>query len=205
MIASLFFIFFRLLQLVTLIPTMGMLAYFVNQFNKADRLTPAYVLVLFIVSTLATVWCLLTLLRRKSTRRSAHFVCFVDVLFIGAFIAGVYYLRGIANANCSHFSSNGAFYVSLGPDGFSGNSPFSFNINKECAMLKAAFAFGIMNCIFFACSAFFLLFMYRQEKEVVVKETTYRRSSHGSRRGHSRSGSSGHRHRSHSNRRQYYV
>ena len=47
-------------------------------------------------------------------------------------------------------------------------------------MLKAAFAFGIMNCIFFAITAFFLLFMYRAEKEVVVKET-YRRSSHGSR------------------------
>ena len=47
-------------------------------------------------------------------------------------------------------------------------------------MLKAAFAFGIMNCIFFAITAFFLMFMHRQEKEVVVKET-YRRNSHGSR------------------------
>ena len=47
-------------------------------------------------------------------------------------------------------------------------------------MLKASFAFGIMNCILFAVTAFFLMFMHRQEKEVVVKET-YRRSSHGSR------------------------
>lgn len=90
-------------------------------------------------------------------------------------------------------------------------------------MLKAAFAFGIMNCIFFACSAFFLMFMYRQEKEVVVKET-YRRSSHGSRyiphagsffvetntddihrRGHSRSGSGHHHRSSRDSRRNYYV
>ncbi len=135
---------------------------------------------MFIVSTLAAAWCLLTLLRRKSTRRSAYFVCFVDICFIGALIAGVYYLRGVANANCSNFSSNGSFYLSLGPNGFNGNSPFSYNIDKECAMLKAAFAFGIINCILFPITAFLLLFMHRQEKDVVVKET-YRRSSHGSR------------------------
>lgn len=47
-------------------------------------------------------------------------------------------------------------------------------------MLKASFAFGIMNIILFAITAFFLIFMKRQEKEVVVKET-YRRRSHDSR------------------------
>ncbi|CAF9906039.1 MAG: hypothetical protein HETSPECPRED_006033 [Heterodermia speciosa] len=159
---------------------MGMLAYFVNIFTKANQLTPSYVLVLFIVSTLAVAWCILTLLRRKSTRRSAHFVCFVDVCFIGALIAGVYYLRSIANANCSHFSDDGDFSVTLGSNGVSGNNGFDFNINKECAMLKASFAFGIMNTILFAITAFWLLFMKREDKEVVVKET-YRRRSHESR------------------------
>ena len=49
-------------------------------------------------------------------------------------------------------------------------------------MLKASFAFGIMNCIFFAITAFLLLFMHRRnEKEVVVKETYSRRRSHDSR------------------------
>lgn len=182
---------------------MGMLAYFVNIFNKANQLTPSYVLyvfvypgyeisllsassnttnrVLFIVSTLAVAWCILTLFRRKSTRRSAHFVCFVDVCFIGALIAGVYYLRNIANSNCSHFSDDGTFYVTLGSNGVSGNNGFDININKQCAMLKASFAFGIMNTILFAITAFWLIFMKRQEKEVVVKETSYRRRSHDSR------------------------
>ena len=180
---------------------MGMLAYFVNIFTKANQLTPSYVLyvfiwlrnlslrsassntinrVLFIVSTLAVAWCVLTLFRRKSTHRSAHFVCFVDVCFIGALIAGVYYLRNIANANCSHFSDDGDFSVTLGSNGVSGNNGFDFNINKQCAMLKASFAFGIMNTILFAITAFWLIFMKRQEKEVVVKET-YRRRSHDSR------------------------
>lgn len=174
-----------------------------NAYNTQNQLTPSYVLVLFIVSVLACVWAIVTLFRRKSTRESAVFVSFVDLCFVGAFIAGVYELRGIAKADCTNFSDNGTFYVSLGPNGFDGSSPFSANINKTCAMLKASFAFGIMNCIFFAITSFMLLFMRRDEREVVVKET-YRRRSHDSRRGHSRS-ASGHHRRSHSSRRNYYV
>lgn len=137
--------------------------------------------VLFITTVLAAVWAIATLFRRKSTRRSAMFVAFIDLCFVGAFIAGVYELRDIAQASCSNFSSSGDFYVSLGPSGFSGNSPFSLNINKTCAMLKASFAFGIMNTIFFFFTSFLLLFMRdREEKEVVTKET-YRRRSHDSR------------------------
>ena len=157
-------------------------AYFVNGYNKAHLLTPSYVLVLFIVSVLATAWALLTWVRRKSTRDSAIFAAFIDLCFVGAFIAGVYELRGIAKANCANFSGDGAFYVSLGPNGFDGSSPFSVDINKTCAMLKASFAFGIMNCIFFAITAFILLFLHRtRDREVVVKESYHRRRSHDSR------------------------
>lgn len=135
---------------------------------------------LFIVTTLAVAWTLLTVIRRKSTRRSAHFVAFVDICFIGALIAGVYYLREIGNANCASFTSDGGVFVTLGSNGVSGNNGFNLNLNKECAMLKAAFAFGIINIILFAITAFWLMFMQRKEKEVVVKET-YRRRSHDSR------------------------
>lgn len=100
---------------------------------------------------------------------------------MGALIAGVYELRDIAKADCTHFSNSGDFYVTLTSNGVSGNNPFSFYVNKTCAMLKACFAFGIMNIIFFASTSFLLLFMKRsEEKEVVVKET-YRRRSHDSR------------------------
>ena len=44
MIAGIFFTLTRLLQLLTLIPAMGMLAYFVDRFNRANSLTPSYVL-----------------------------------------------------------------------------------------------------------------------------------------------------------------
>lgn len=204
MIAGLFFTFWRILEIVTLIPTLGMLSYFVHQFQKANLLTPNYILVLFITSVLGAVWAIATLFRRKSTRRSAFFVSFIDLCFAGALIAGVYELRNIAKADCANFSNSQDFYVTLTSSGVSGNNPFSFTVNKTCAMLKASFAFGIMNIIFFVFTAFLLLFMRRaEEKEVVVKET-YRRRSHDSRRGHSRSGS-GHHRSSRDSRRQYYV
>lgn len=137
--------------------------------------------VLFITSVLGAVWAIATLFRRKSTRRSAFFVSFIDLCFAGALIAGVYELRHIANADCANFSRSQDFYITLTSTGVSGSSPFAFTVNKTCAMLKASFAFGIMNIIFFVSTAFLLLFMRRgEEKEVVVKET-YRRRSHDSR------------------------
>lgn len=130
---------------------------------------------------LGVVWTIATLFRMKSTKRSAFFVSFIDLCFAGALIAGVYELRGITKTKCADFQHTGGFYITLNNDGFSGQSPFSFQFNRTCAMLKTAFAFGIMNIIFFVTTAFLLLFMHRKEdKEVVVKET-YRRRSHDSR------------------------
>jgi len=204
MLAYLLFLFVRFWQFVTLIPVIGMLAYFVHGFVSNMELTPNYILVLFITSVLATAWAVVTAVRRRSTRESARFVAFIDLCFVGAFIASVVVLRGIANQNCSNFTG-GSFYLSLGPFGYIGkqsNSPLALHVNKTCAMLKASFAFGIMNCLFFFTSFIILLFMHSHERDVVVKETVVRRGSHHSRRGHSRSGSG--RRRS-TSRRQYYV
>ncbi|GAB1217783.1 hypothetical protein ATERTT37_007024 [Aspergillus terreus] len=178
-----------------------MLAYFVDGYLKANIITPVYILVLFIVSTIAVFWCFDTLIRHSTTKRSAGFVAFVDLLFFGAFIAGVYQLRFIANADCAHWNG-GSVYVSLGPFGAYGSrtdNPLSLDINKTCAMLKTCFALGIMEVVFFFWTAFWALFMYRRSPEVVVKETVVRRRSHSSRRGH------GHRRHSSSSRRPHYV
>ncbi|KAJ5225335.1 hypothetical protein N7468_006560 [Penicillium chermesinum] len=196
MIGSLFFIFNRMVEIVFLIPIIGMmvspthdlrssLAYFVNGYLDANILTPPYILVLFIVSVIAVFWALDTLIRFSSTKRSPLFVAFVDLCFMGAFIAGVYELRFIANANCSHWDG-GSVWVSLGPFGAYGariDNDLHLSINKTCSMLKANFAIGIMEIIFFSWTAFWALFLHsRGEREVVVKETV-RRRSHSSRRG----------------------
>ncbi|MCJ1408588.1 hypothetical protein MMC19_002663 [Ptychographa xylographoides] len=211
MLAHILFTFWRIFELITLIPIVGMLAYFVNGYVNTNALTPNYILVLFIVSVLAAAWALVTLVRRKSTRDSAIFVAFIDLCFVGAFIGAVYTLRGIASANCVNIDGG---ISSSGGVTSSGNTvyinplsinytPFSIDGNKTCTMLKASFAFGIMNCIFFAITSFLALLMHRHERGVVVEKETYRRSSHGSRRGHSRSGSR--RRTSRDSRRQYYV
>lgn len=211
-VASATFMFFRLLEIVTLIPTLGMLAYFVNGYVNANALTPDYILVLFIISVLGAVWALVTLLRRHSTKRSAAFVGFIDLCFVGAFIGAVYTLRGIANENCANASggvtssggvsaSGGTVYVNPLSINY---TPFSIDFNKTCTLLKASFAFGIMNCIFFFMTALMAFFMHRHERDIVVEKTTVRRRSHESRRGHSRSGSQ--RRSSRDSRRQnYYV
>lgn len=85
---------------------------------------------------------------------------------------------------------------------FNGNG-IDVDTDKTCAMLKACFAFGIMNCIFFFFTAVLAWF----HGERVGKDTKYYRETHYSRRGHRRH-SSGSRHgsrrrSSHSHRRVY--
>jgi hypothetical protein len=152
MLPGLFFTFWRLCEIVTLIPLVGMLSWFVHGFTHNNILTPNFVLVLFIVSVLALVWAVGTLIGYHSAKHSGSFVAFIDLCFVGAFIAGVYELRGITDANCSSFQSPGYIYLNLGPFGSYGasvNNGYALHLNKNCSMLKASFAFGIMNTIFF--------------------------------------------------------
>ncbi|KAL3473542.1 hypothetical protein BJX99DRAFT_195495 [Aspergillus californicus] len=211
MIGSIFFIFNRLTEITFLIPIIGMMAYFVDGYLKANMITPPYILVIFIVSTIAVFWCIDTLIRHSTTKRSAAFVSFVDLLFFGAFIASVYQLRFIASADCGDWDG-GSVYFSLGPFGAYGRqsgNDLADDLNKTCKMLKACFAIGIMEVLFFFWTAVIAIFMYRGsakdgDRGVVVKETTTvrRRShSHGSRRGHG----SGSRRHSSSSRRPHYV
>ena len=153
MLPGLFFAWWRFCEIVTLIPIVGMLAWFVHGFTKNNELTPTFILVLFIVSTLALAWAIGTLILYSRARHSGRFVAFVDLLFVGAFIAGVYELRGITKSDCGHFgSTNDSIFLDLGPFGYVGgqvHNPLSYHLNKTCAMLKASFALGIMNTIFF--------------------------------------------------------
>ena len=138
-ISGAFFLLTRLLQLTTLIPIVGMLSWFVHIYVKANALTPNEILVLFIVSVLASAWALATLLLYFSARHSANIVALFDLSFVGALIAGVYLLRGPGTANCSNIE----FYAVDGTGGV------AYSGNKVCSMLKASFALGIINIILF--------------------------------------------------------
>ena len=150
-ISSVLLILFRVLEVLVTIPILGMLAYFVHGYVVSNQLTPTYILVLFITSVLAGAWALFTLFHYLRSRDSALFVALIDLAFVGALIAGVYELRGIAGANCTNFTAGG-FYFDLGPFGYYGRqsgSSWSLNTNKTCAMLKASFALGIIDIFLF--------------------------------------------------------
>lgn len=201
MLFGVFFAFWRFMQIITLIPTVGLLSYFVNIYNNANMLTPTSILVLFIVSVLAVVWAIATLFTYHRSKSNSVFVAFIDLCFVGAFIAGVYYLRFIGNDNCSSLTT-GSYSASFGFLGVTYTGP-GVSIDKTCAMLKAAWVFGIMNCIFFFFTSMLAAFVgngHRSKKETYVRETHY---SHG---GRSRRSGSHRSHRSsHSGRRRAYV
>ncbi|KAF1913659.1 hypothetical protein BDU57DRAFT_520612 [Ampelomyces quisqualis] len=182
-LSGLSFWFWRIFQIVTLIPTLGMLAWFVDFYNTRGLLTPRSILVLFIVSVLGAVWALGTLFLYARARHSAKFVAFVDLLFVGALIGAVYELRGIADADCSNWQSNGAYSTDLGLFTVSGNT-YGWDVNRHCAMLKASWAFGIMNIIFFFITCLLALLVhrhYRNDRDRVVVRREVHRSRHGHR------------------------
>nr|POF24703.1 hypothetical protein CFP56_71678 [Quercus suber] len=212
-ISGFLFISWRIFELITLVPIVGMLGWFVSRYTDANLLTPAYVLVLFIVSVLALAWVVFTLISYFRARHDALFVAFVDLCFVGALIAGVYYLRDVADSDCSSGSAN-----------LNGGVFINIRTNKECAMLKASFALGIINIIAFFITFLFALLVHRHHRNddaVVVKRVTssshrggnrHRSRSRDHRSNYDRSSydnrpSSGRRsHRSQSqSRRQYYV
>ena len=176
------------MEIITLIPTMGMLAYFVHGFVQANLLTPNYILILFIVSVLGLAWAIFTLFTYKNNTR---FIGLVDLGFVGALIAGVYELRFVTKTDCvAVITGQSQVNVGLGIIGSASLNTVDIGVDKTCAMLKACFAFGIMNCIFFFVTAILALLHGGKEEKREVKR---RRSSggHRSRRSHSgrRSGS----------------
>jgi len=203
MIFGIIFAFWRLLEIVTLIPTMGMLAYFVHIYVKNNALTPDPILVLFIVSVLALAWALCTLFSYHRSRDAGLFVALVDLGFVGAFIAAVYLLRGISHDNCVKLSSSNSYTASFGVLGSVTVNGVGVNFDKTCSMLKACWAFGIMNCIFFFITSL-LAFMVSGGHRSDRKEV-YVRESHVSRSGHRRTGSHRSHRSSHSGRRHAYV
>ncbi|KAM0232667.1 hypothetical protein ACHAP5_010674 [Fusarium lateritium] len=190
MLFAMFFVFFRVLQILTLIPCMGMLAWFVDGFVKQNALTPDSILILFIVSVLALAWAIFTLFSYHRSSTNAHFVAFVDALFFGAFIAAVYFLSYVRNTDCISIRRADDWDLSAGDVRVIGPG-YDLATNKPCSMLKACWAFGIMNIIFFLITSV-VAFMHGGHMSAYDRKHSSRRSYHSSRHSHrsrSRSGS----------------
>jgi hypothetical protein len=176
-----------------------MLAWFVHIYSSHNSLTPDYILVLFIVSVLAAAWAIFTLFSYHRSKSNALFVSFIDLCFVGALIASAYELRFVSHQSCVNIDSTGPYAITFGD--FSATvTGITVSASKTCTMLKASFAFAIMNCIFFLFTSFLAMLVGRRrvdrDEKVVVTET--HRSRHSQRRsGSHRSHRSGHSRRSH--------
>jgi hypothetical protein len=171
---------------------MGMLAYFVNIHLEANLMTPAYILLLFIVSVLALAWAVFTLFSYHRSSSNAHFVALIDLAFVGALIAGVYYLRFIARADCASLQIGSESVVfDFGALGSARIGTIDVTVNKTCGMLKGCFALGIMNCVLFFVTAVMAWVHGNSQAKSERKYVESRRRSRS--RGHSHS-----RHRSRS-------
>ncbi|KAK4098078.1 hypothetical protein N658DRAFT_509872 [Parathielavia hyrcaniae] len=213
MFFAIMFIFWRIAEILTLIPIMGMLAYFVNIHLESNTMTPTYILLLFIVSVIALAWSLFTLFSYHRSSRNAQFVAILDLAFVGAFIAGVYYLRFITRADCASLDTSTA-YLDFGLLGsVTVVNGWDIGVDRTCAMLKACFALGIMNVVFFFFTSVLACIhgdrAVKEERRYVEtrRSTTSRhhsrsRSGHRSHSGH-RHGGGGSRRSSHSHHRAY--
>lgn len=175
-----------------------MLGWFIDGFVDDNLLTPTYILLFFIVSVLALAWASFTLFSYHRSSTNATFVALVDLCFFGALIASIYFLRHITDADCANVETDGEWTVHFGSLGSASGPGFDISVSKPCAMLKACFAFGIMNVIMFFFTAG--LAWLHGDKDDVRRD---RRRSHSRRHSHRSGSRHSHRSRSSHHRRVY--
>ncbi|KAI9654424.1 MAG: hypothetical protein M1831_005390 [Alyxoria varia] len=129
----------------------GMLSYLVHGYVESNLLTPDFILVLFIVSVLAGVWALATLVFYVKARHSGYFIALVDLCIFGALIGGVVALRGITSQDCGDITAFSRSYEGLSL------VTFAYRLDQACALLKASFALGIIEIILFFNTVFLAL------------------------------------------------
>jgi H+/Cl- antiporter ClcA len=161
------FTLFRILEVLTLIPVWGMLAYFVNKYQPATP--PEQILFLFVVALLASVWAFLTMIVFHRAGWMPLYVAVVDLCFFGVLVGAVVVLAPwVRDTNC--ISWNGFFFNDAGW------SPGVLRTDKECAMLKASWGLGIADIILFFLTAVAAWVIWDRSGVVVVERTRRRRS-----------------------------
>lgn len=141
MISGIFFMTFRIFELIFLIPPLGMLSSIIHGYVSNNELAPAFVLVLFIVVVIATAWVVATMLGYSIAKHNGYFVALVDLLLFGGLIAGVAVLEPVNKTSCSNPDVRNSVYLLSGP--------FLYQFDNFCNLLKASFGLAIIDIILF--------------------------------------------------------
>lgn len=157
-----FYIFFRIIQIITLIVCFGLLASIVSAYNQAGLPVPSAVLCLFIVAVLLTVWSICILITYLRALNVDYTIAFIDFLGMIALIVGVVLLSNAVNGDCINLSAAAA-YAGVSTDQIlaylqaqqssTANLSGGEQYGKYCGLLKAAWGLGIANIFFFFLTA----------------------------------------------------
>ncbi|KAG0634713.1 hypothetical protein HOY80DRAFT_507827 [Tuber brumale] len=149
-----FFTLLRILQILTLVPIWGILAYFVDKYPMVENGVFSDILCLFIVAIFATIWAIATISLFYS-RHVPMWVAVIDLCFFGVLIAGVVLLAPfVRNTDCIGINWGWGY-----ADGY---------WSRECSMYKAAYALGIMNIIMFFLTAMLAAWIWRKHTTIAV-------------------------------------
>jgi hypothetical protein len=167
------FTFFRLVQILSLIPAFSLLTHFINLYDH--ELTPTEILTLFIVTILAAAWALISLVVYRSMHWTPPYVWLVDVLFIGALMAGVILIDPyVSRGDCIDWTSGEGDEEEF--EYYSKITHGSIVLDRQCMMMKAAWGMSIANTVIFAVSAVLAWNMWHRSSVAQVQ------------RGHERAG-----------------
>jgi len=172
-VSKVLFPIIRALQLLTLAPVWGILAWFVHQYDHNNQPIPAEILVLFIAALVGTAWALVSFFQFHHSVGLSVLVFVMDMIVLGGLIAGVVLLRDVRHQKCTGLST--PLEISWGNQSLSWNDGNGWDISfkKRCILLKAVWALGIINCAYFFISALLALFIYRRNEGVAVRDKGY--------------------------------
>ncbi|PUU75095.1 hypothetical protein B9Z19DRAFT_996238 [Tuber borchii] len=157
-----FFTILRILEILTLIPIWGILAFFVHEHPGIGNTAFSDILCLFIVAIFATVWAVATI-SLFYRRNLPMWAAVIDLCFFGVLIAGVVLLAPfVPDADC--VGINWGFGYSNGGYGYTDGY-----WSKECSMYKAAYALGILNIIMFFFTAVLAAWIWRKHTTVAYR------------------------------------
>jgi len=171
--AGALFEIFRILEILTLIPCWAILAWFISHIAPATA--PDWILLMFVIALLATVYCFFTWLAYRSWAFTPLWIALLDLCFMAVFIAAdVILAPQVVNTNCVTFGSPSVlFYASDGEVVTSADS--GIRANNQCLMLKAAWGLGIANTVMLFLTFVLALMIWQRSGEVVYVQRPTRR------------------------------
>ncbi|EPS35872.1 hypothetical protein H072_10650 [Dactylellina haptotyla CBS 200.50] len=134
------YIFFRLLNIVTLIACFACLAQVMSDYSRSGVGTPESIVYMFAVGILGTVWSILILITFLRANNVSFTICFFDFLGMILCIVGVALLTKPAIDECAAAKANSDVNNEISRTN---------NVDAICGLLRASWGLALANIIFF--------------------------------------------------------